>query len=82
MNPQDRYYTMGQFVYDHRSYMIDMDVDMANVIREEAIILANEKDIAIRFKRRHKSGPRNGKTAVQLPRWIWEHVFDKHQKLK
>lgn len=80
MEPEKRYYTMGEFVHDHRPYMIDMAVDQGDIIRSEAIQIAADKRVDVRFKKRYKSGPRNGKSAIKLPKWVWEQAFDKHQK--
>jgi len=80
MKPGEKYYTMGQYVHDHRVYMIDMSVEQADIIRSEAIRIARDKDVSVRFKRRYKSGPRNGKSAIQLPLWVWGEAFDNHQK--
>jgi hypothetical protein len=82
MEPEKKYYTMGQFVHDHRPSMIDMPVEQADIIRSEAIQIAGDKHVNVRFKKRYKSGPRNGKSAIQLPLWVWAEAFDKHQKPK
>lgn len=80
MEPKNKYYTMGQYVHDHDHARIDMSVEQADIIRSEAIQIAADKNVNTRFKRRYKTGPRNGKSAIQLPLWVWKEAFNKHPK--
>ena len=76
MEKKDRYRTMGQYVHDHKSHKLDMTVEEADIIRSAAIEIASQKSVNVRFKKRYKTGPRNGKSAIQLPVWVWEQAFE------
>lgn len=75
MDRDDKYCTIGEFVHHHRPRKVDLSVEQADIVRSEALQIAADEDVSVRFKRRYKSGPRNGKTAVQLPVWVWDKAF-------
>jgi hypothetical protein len=81
MEPKDRYYTMGEYVHNCEPFYINLSVEQADIIRSDAIQIAADKGVDVRFKRRNKSGPRNGKSTVKLPKWVWEKAFE-NQKSK
>jgi hypothetical protein len=80
MERKDRYYTMGVYVHDWHASKIDMSVEEADIVRSKAIQIAADKNVSVRFKRRYKSGPRNGKSAIQLPKWVWDEAFKSESK--
>lgn len=76
MEPNKRYYTMGQFVHDHKPMMIDMDIDYSIIVRSTALQIAADKDVDVRFHR-EENGPRRGEAVLKLPKWVWEEAFEK-----
>lgn len=75
MEKRDKYYTMGLYVTQCNHKYMDISVEYADMVRSEGLQIAADNDVSVRFKRRHKSGPRTGKTAVQLPKWVWDEAF-------
>ncbi len=80
MEPTKKYYTMGEYVHDHQPARVDMAIEESDIIRSEALSIAADKSVNVRFKKRYKSGPRNGKSALMLPLWVWKEAFDKNPK--
>lgn len=81
MEPKDRYYTMGEYVMNCEPFYVNLSVEAADIVRSDALQIAADNSVDIRFKRRNKTGPRNGKSTVKLPRWVWAEAFN-NQKSK
>ena len=76
MEPKDRYYTMGEYVMRCEPFYVNLSVEAADVVRSDAIQIAADNNVVVRFKRKYKTGPRNGKSTAKLPRWVWEKAFE------
>lgn len=78
MDPNKKYYTMGEYVMECEPSKVNLGVEEADVIRSAALEIAKEKEINIRFKRQD-SGMRAGISVTALPKQVWDEAF-KNQK--